>query len=701
MIKFKFCVLRLWISVLFFVLTQGLPGLSEFYWEEPELFSVVAGHFPVSAFSGDFSVIAWQEPAAGPDARTVGDGFISISLGIKSTGSPWQIRRSVGGPYAYSGTEPSILSIALDKKGRILIAAAVSAAQTEILISGDRGQSFSRSRVDTGSESSVAPRIFARSDGGYILFVTRGSEQSLSIYYALSEDGAAWSPFEQFVKDPSLPLNFLPTHGSLGTADYVIFQSFVGGDADALPAFQLFLMTSADGGRSWTSPRRFTDFQDPVMNTAAPAGRFDNQRPHLSNFGSRLFLVWERRYGTGSPQIYGASIGPGGNILEKVERINTEEAYCNNPVAFLYENTPTVVWFDNRRGSDRVFLAQWSGIDWRNYDLSGSSGEASFARPVVDGDGLFVFWQGSSRGTGRIFSLRPDTTVNSPRLSAVNFTPSRRTRADRVQVSWTVPRDPSGIKGFSWSWGRSPGETPPGEVLVYNTGNANQTMELFALDDGPWYFSLSAQDFAENWSSPARLEYVRDTTPPAAPEILFPELDSAGYLVSNTFSLEWNPPPDPDVAGYAWNLSYLGAAESVAGLDEGGFTLAAESRFLSPAPRLPGLWEPVILSPMKIRITESSVLPFPPLMRWGTSVPLHGCSSGPISTSPGLLLPMWIHPRMNRACCRSGLWAAVFPTGETRPGFSSIRTAFPPMTGNSFSAGGNSRLYRTGKSGES
>jgi serine phosphatase RsbU (regulator of sigma subunit) len=579
----KFRVSRWWIAVFFIFLAEGLSGLSDFYWEEPELFSTVPSHFPVSAFSGDFSVIAWQEAAASQEARTVGDGFISISLGLKTTGSPWRVRRSVGGPYAYSGTEPSILSIALDKKGRILIAVAVSATQTEILISEDRGENFSQHRVNTGSESSVAPRIFVRSDGGYILFVTRGSEQSLSIYYALSEDGVSWSPFELFVKDSELPLNFLPTHGSLGAVDYVIFQSFVGG-GDALPSFQLFLMTSADRGRTWTTPRLFTDFQDPVMNTTAPAERFDNQRPHLSSFDGRLFLVWERRFGVASPQIYGTFIGPGGDMLEKAERLNTVEAYCNNPVAFLYEDTPTVVWFDNRRGSDRIFLAQWSGLDWQNYDLSGSSGSASFARPVVDGDGLCVFWQGGFRGTDRIFSLKPDTTVDSPRLSAVNFTPSRRARNERVRVSWTAPRDPSGIKGFSWSWSRSSGETPSREILSYNTGNANQTVELIAPEDGSWYFALSAQDFAGNWSSPVRLEYVRDTTPPPAPELLAPELDSAGYLVSNTFTLEWNPSAAPDIAGYTWNLAYLGSAESFAGLDGGAFTAAAESRFVFSAP---------------------------------------------------------------------------------------------------------------------
>ncbi|MDR1100243.1 MAG: SpoIIE family protein phosphatase [Treponema sp.] len=565
----------LWLAALFVLLAAGLPALSDFYWEEPENFSSVPGTFPVSAFSGDLSVVAWQETARNQNPQVAGDGLISIALAVKTSGGPWQVRRSVGGPYTYSGTEPSILSIALDKRGRILIAVAASTTQTEILISEDQGETFSRRRVDAGSESSVAPRIFVRADGGYILFVARTYEESLSIYYARSDNGVSWSPFELFVRDTALQLNFLPTHESLGSTDYVIFQSLVG-SAGAIPSFQLFLTTSVDGGQNWSRPRRITSFQDPVMNNTADPDRFDNQRPHLSVFKDQLFAVWERRFGTGSPQIYGARFSPAGELVGQAERINNDEAYCNNPVAFWYEETPTVVWFDNSRGANRVFIAQSPGAGWQNYDLSGSSGDASFARPVVDKDGLFVFWQISSRGTGYIFTLAPDTSVSAPRLSALNFTPSRRSRAERVRVSWTVPQDTSGIMGFSWSWSQSETEEPPRQILAYNTGDlTNQTREVIAREDGSWYFSVIVQDFAGNWSSPARLEFIRDTTPPPAANIIPPELDAAGYLVSNTFTLEWEPPPVPDLAGYSWNLQYIGPLAPVAGMDPGDFAAFA------------------------------------------------------------------------------------------------------------------------------
>jgi serine phosphatase RsbU (regulator of sigma subunit) len=568
-------------------LPEILPAQSDFYWEQPEVFSPAAGSFPVSAFNGSLSVIAWQESSRLSGSASPGDGQISVSLAVKVPGGPWQIRRAVGGPYVYSGTEPSILSAALDDRGRILIAVAASSTQTEILISDDMGASFASYRVNSGSESAVAPRIYPRAGGGYLLFVTRGRDQSLSLFYARSEDGSAWSAFEPFVTESGLQLNFLPTHAALNGVDHVVFQSFVGG-ADVIPAFQLFIKSSTDGGITWTPARRITSFQDTYTNTSAAPDRFDNQRPHLSVQGNNLFLVWERRFGTGSPQIYGAAIRTDGGLIGLADRINTDDAYCNNPIAFQYEGEPTIIWFDSRSGGNRAFLAQRQGINWQNYDLSGASGEVSFARPVVDGDGLFVFWQALSQGANRIFSLLPDTTVLSPRLTAQNFTPSRRTRGEQARISWNVPYDPSGIMGFSYSWSMSADEVPPRQLRVYTgTTTAAET----AGEDGTWYFTLIAQDFAGNWSAPSRIAYIRDTTPPPAANIIPPPVDEEGYLLSNTFSFQWNPPPASDVAGYTWTLDYVSPMDAYASLDPAEFALAAEEAFPlipSPPPRILG-----------------------------------------------------------------------------------------------------------------
>jgi serine phosphatase RsbU (regulator of sigma subunit) len=533
----------------------------DFFWEEAELFTSRPGSFLVSAYSAEFSAIAWQEVTPNADPNVTG-GSINIHLAVKEAKGEWEQRGIAAGPYAFSGTEPSIISLVIDNRGRIVIAAAAGGAQIEILISADRGRSFSKNSVNMGAENSVAPRIFVRADGGYLLFVTRSSGQSLSIYYSRSNDGVSWPSFQLFTTENNLLFNFLPTHAGIGRRDIVFFQSRISG-AESSATFQLFFKTSDDGGATWAGARRFTSFNDPVVQTQAPPNSFDNQRPHLTKYGDNLFLVWERRYTNQQPQIYSAVINASGNLSGSVERVNTGEAYCNNPIGFIYENTPAVVWFDNRRGNNSVVLAQRGDFEWQNYQLSAASSESSFARPVVSQDGAYIFWQSAVRGSQRIYLLSPDRTTASPRITAVNFTPSRPSRAERARVSWNIPADTSRIFGFSWVWSQDANAVPPEEVMIYNTGNAqNLNLELSADKEGEWYFHVSARDYAGNWSPPARVMYYKKTAAPSEVVIIEPELDDNGFLRSNTFNMRWEPSSDPYTAGYTWNLQYLGANEN-------------------------------------------------------------------------------------------------------------------------------------------
>jgi serine phosphatase RsbU (regulator of sigma subunit) len=408
-----------------------------------------------------------------------------------------------------------------------------------------------------GAESSAAPRIFVRADGGYLLFVTWGLSQSLVIYYARSDDGINWSPFELFALENNLALNFFPAHASAGSRDIIFFQSFVT-DNEALTSFQLYFKTSDNGGQTWTPAKRFTTFNNPVTQPQAPANYFDNQRPNLSKYGDNLLLVWERRYSTQTPQIYSAIVDSNGNIIGRVERVNNEEAYCNNPIGFIYKDNPIVVWFDNRRGNNRVIMAQKTNTGWQNQLLSSGVAESSFARPAVSRDGLFIFWRSTAQGTPRIIMLAPDHSVNSPQVTSVNFNPSTPNRSERARFAWDIPFDTSGILGFSWVWSQDASAQLSKQIMIYNTGNTqNLNLELNADRDGTWFFCVSAQDYAGNWSAPARTSYERKTLPPPALTIIKPETDSAGYLASNTFNIAWQPSKDPFAAGYTWNLQSL------------------------------------------------------------------------------------------------------------------------------------------------
>ncbi|MCL2373953.1 MAG: SpoIIE family protein phosphatase [Treponema sp.] len=571
------------LSVLFiFALPQAIHAQTVFFWEQPGVFSPAQGSFPFTASSDDFSIAVWQESVsgtiAGPDGY--GDGSINIALAVKMAGQPWEHRGIIGGPYIYSGMEPSILSAVIDGRNRILIAAAATTTQTEILISEDMGLTFERHLLDSGAESSLSPQISVASDGTYLLFVTRGREDSFSVFFSRSVDGRSWEPFQPLIADMGLQLNFLPSHVAFQGRDYVVFQSFTAG-VGGVNLFQIYVKVAEDAGLTWGLPRLFTNFQYSFMNLLASAGSFDNQRPHISVQGDSLFLVWERRYRIGTPHIYAARMGAEGAIVGLPERINTVTTHANNPIAINYRGQTKIFWFDNRIGFNRVFMAQRMGLMWEETELSRGVGMGdAFARPIVDAeDGLYVFWQHTTaQGAARIYLISPDTTVTPVQITAHNFIPGRRTSGDRVQLSWNIPYDPSGIMGFSWTWSQDEHLQPAERVVTYNI-HETPSLDLFADEDGEWFFTVMAHDFAGNWSPTSRIIFFRDTTPPPAASIIHPGMDAGGYLLSNTFQIHWEPPYAPDLAGYTWRLEYLGAAWAFSGMDDDQFAAAVEERF--------------------------------------------------------------------------------------------------------------------------
>ncbi|MDR1903645.1 MAG: SpoIIE family protein phosphatase [Treponema sp.] len=573
--------------ILFFFFSERLPAFSELFWEDPQDFSGGNAAFPVSEYNGDLAVIAWQEAERNNASGSEESGTIRISLAVKKNTEKWVVYRRINNAaYPYSGSEPSILSIALDNRGRIIITAAANANQIDVFISEDEGRRWSINHVQSERNIS-APRFSVCSDGSYIIFVSAidpDDVRNLAIHYSISSDGYTWPPFRKFIETAGLGFNFLPYHAAKDSADYVVFQSRV--LTSPSPYYQLFFTKSGDGGKTWSEPNRITTFKNTVSNTDATENQFDNQRPHLSIQNNRLFLVWERHYGNDVPDIYAAYLDEEGNVSGQAEQVNSVNAYCNNPLAFQYEGIPTILWFDDRRdNTNRVYMAQRGSNGWENKDMSGGSGDASFGRAVVDGDGLFLFWQTGAGASSRIYTLQPDTSAPPVRLAAVNFTPGRRAKGEpsgeKIRIRWNVPRDSSGIRGFSWSWSLDEDEEPPQELMIPAGNRSSIEHEVIADDDGTWYFKVAAMDSSNrgNWSNSASIEYVRDTTPPPSANIIPPEEDQRGFLLSNTFTLSWNPPPASDIAGYSWDLKFLGPPEIFRPGNRESFAEAVEVRF--------------------------------------------------------------------------------------------------------------------------
>jgi hypothetical protein len=534
----------------------------DFYWESPTRLSTGVGAYPQAISTAGRVVVMWQE-----NVPSVDGGSAWLSLASYGTDGV-QRRDRFAGPLPYNGDAPVLFSAAADGNGTMVVAATSGERSVSLYESRNGGLDFAPPTVIQMTEPGVAPRIFTKTGGGWYLFVTRqqtfsrpqadggrAEYQSLSIFYARSENGTAWTTFAPFVGgEVGLDPNFLPSAASINGTDVVVFQSLTGG---ARPSYQLFSVWTTDGGATWSAPHRITDFLDPVRRDRTSAGDFDNQRPHLAQVGGSLWMAWERRVLSGPAQIYAARLDASGAVVpDSVERVTLGQGSCSEPRLLDANGEPAVAWFDDRKGGSRVYIAFRSGTLWNEQDLSGKSrGDATFGRAIYTARGLYAFWQTGRGTTSSVLAMIPDTSVQSPVPVAIDFEAGAPTRRSRASIRWKSPDDSSGILGFSYLWSRDAAAEPPHRVGALE----NQTSASFDADqDGDWYFSIRAEDYAGNWSKTARLRFVRDTTPPGTPVPFPPAASADGFMASNSFALSWLPPPDPDVAGYTWVLEYLG-----------------------------------------------------------------------------------------------------------------------------------------------
>jgi hypothetical protein len=531
------------------MLISGAGAVPDFYWEAPVQLSRLQGAYPQALRSGDSVVAIWQENQASGEG---GNAWLSAI----SYGPDGEKRLDrFAGPFPYQGTPPVLFSANVDGQGVIALAVSVSERRVAVYRSFDGGLSFGDPALLDMDQVAVSPRIFPLAGGGWQLFMTRGEADALSIQYVRSDDGLSWSGFQPFVEPASgLRLNFLPAAATLDGADIMVFQSLAGGER---PSFQLYSRVSVDGGRNWSAPALVTDFLDPVQRTRTSSGDFGNERPHLSVIGGELWLAWERRVLSGPAQAYVAKMNSAGRVEPgSVERVSLGQGACSEPRLFDVDGIPGLTWFDDRSGTTRVYLSIKDGFLWRERDLSvRTRGEAAFGRAVYRDGSVWAFWQLGREASTQVIGMAPDISVRAPVLSAADFREGVAVARDRASFSWTVPQDSSGISGFSYLWSRSPEAAPPLSVMVLE--NVTRSAQN-ADQDGTWYFSVRAQDYAGNWSEPARLSFLRDTTPPAMPVALAPLAGEDGFLASNSFRLRWQPPEDLDLAGYSWLLEYLG-----------------------------------------------------------------------------------------------------------------------------------------------
>ncbi len=571
------------------LLVPGNMSAEELYWEEPNTLVTANARFPETAVGGGKAAILWHE-----FGRSNGEiESISISIAVKiGEEGEWKTYEQVIGPFPYTGEEVPLASLEMTDNGEIFVAAAVTGQKIEVYSfeeeAGTAGTGETDSGADEetvqgsfvqvgsagrrgGAEISVAPRLYEMDDGGLILFVTKpfststsaeGQGSSLGITYSLSDNGREWTTFDPLVEDSDLSYIYLPSHESSGGREYVVFQA----SPPESRFFQIYMVESGDGGRSWSEPERLTDFRESEINQDDDPNNYDNQRPHLRARDGTFHLAWERRYaGNTPPQIYYLGLDREGEIKNDPERITTGTNNCRNPKTVEVNGNLYVLWFDDRKGDNRIFIAYREGIAWQDQDVSIMSGSSTFAQTLPFLGNLHLIWENTFRDRTRLVKLDPDRSVTPPSITPLNFPSGGKARQDVFRIRWNLPQDSSGIAGFNYSVDRDPEGSPPRTMQILRQQERVARAEV--EQDGQWYFHVIARDYAGNWSKPSTVEFQRDTTPPPSIEFAEHETNERGFFPSNTATIGWEPPEKEEISGYTYRLQYLAGQNYEGSLD--------------------------------------------------------------------------------------------------------------------------------------
>lgn len=570
------------------LLTAALgAGAQQFYWERPDIVVERGASFVRSAYGGEIAALMWHEFGEPVE------GYRELYISVMVRNGGWKRYDRIIGPVRYVGDKVPVASLQIDERGRIYIALAASGSAISLYRSGDRGESFQKI-AEPGLENSggaiVAPRLSVASDGSLLLFVTQplvsGSGQSLTVEsslgaaYAVSRDGASWSAFRPLVENPDISYIYLPSHVYYRGNDYVVFQA----SPRESRFYQLYMVRSGDGGSSWSAPVRITGFEDTSLADNADPDAYDNQRPNIFAGEEGIHLVWERRYaGTSSPQIFYALLDGGGRITGAVERVSRGSDICRSPVVTTVENRPVILWYDDRKGENRIYFAARQGIGWQDQDVSIMDGVSAFPGAFSQDGELYLVWENIDGERERIAFLEPDRRASPPSIAPLDFREGRAARQDSFSITWNLPDDASGIAGFSYSVDRDPDGTPPRRMMVLR--REERRFRTTIPEDGPWFFHVASMDYAGNWSRSSTVEALRDTTPPSSVVFIEPETDERGFLPSNTWDISWTEPPEEDVAGYSYRLQYL-AGSGFDGDTEKLQVVSPPGRILLEEPRL-------------------------------------------------------------------------------------------------------------------
>ena len=529
------------------------------YFESPELLIKESAQFPVVVAANNRNYLFFEEVRS---SKLYVEYISKTSLAEE-----WSEKKTVAGPFDYSGEVPDIYTAAVLDDGTLSVAVTRSQYEIGVYTSTDGGENFDSCVLSMPEQKIVAPRIFKTKKNSFVLFASLSEGSKFSIAYSTSADGKKWSRFERFAPAADLDNSFSPYLCPVDGGDLVVFQSHFS-VPDKPKTFQLYTTFSGDGFKTFSAPVLLTDDSSTLSRRLNSFIEYSNQSPVLYSKNGEIWCAWERSaVRSETTYISLVKINSDGKISDKARvREYSDLKDSHRPQFFNFDGTDTLLWFDNNNGA---YTAQKTGQNFGSERLVKNSSGAGFVYPVIfsSKNEISYIWQKQSESP-QIFIVNQDKYSRPPELTAVNFKKDKRSTQEKIRIRLTIPRDTNGIAAYSYSFSTNPFAEPStadADMIVERNLEAGKSYVITetAPVDGEYYFKAKVLDIAGNWSESAQIKYYRDLTPPQLCEIPSVKKDENGFVQSNTFSISWKKnEDDSDVAGYSWSLTKVGDLDS-------------------------------------------------------------------------------------------------------------------------------------------
>jgi len=534
---------RLGFLLVLVLAATALPAQT-YFWDDPQYLVRQGARFPLAVDNGKTAAAFWQE-------RRQADGwpqsFLSVTVRNEADNS-WTIRRNVLGPFTLVGSEAQFYSALLTPQGVFWVAVLGDEGQIILYRSDDGATTFREETRLTGVGNLLVPKLFLGAGDEPILMVNQADASTFRIAVS-RRAGGRWSSLRVITTEENQRQSFQPSVVRLGDRLSMVYQTLVTGKRIT---YQIFRQDSLDGGLTWGTAQRLSDFVDDLVEDPDEA---DNQRPSAFLYENRLFVAWERRTSRTLPVIELVSYSAEGKRLDA--QALTQSGYsARNPLFYTFRNKLNLAWFDNRNETYDLYVAPWDPeLGWDNPErLTQDAGNSVFGQPAKLGQDLYFFWQNSFGDNPGLLMLQPDRRAEPPTLAPNNFKVGVKTRNPVFTVEIGFPKDISGIKGFRTLLTQDVTAEPEHDRWV---ASRERLWTETVPQEGLWYLAIAVVDLAGNWSPAARIALSLKTTPPGP--VLFdrPSTDSRGFLTSNTFQLTWKPTSD-DAVAYSYRLARVG-----------------------------------------------------------------------------------------------------------------------------------------------